>query len=173
MTRQLGIFNECRLIDALHYSDSRGSFLKSLYSPFLDGISIHEQYITTSCPDVVRGMHFQVPPFEHHKIVTCITGSALDVVLDLRSRSSTFLKYESVKLLPCGPSIIIPPGFAHGFLALEADTRLLYNVSSPYSPIHDKGVHFASFGFTWPVQSPIISDRDRALPPVDTFQSPF
>lgn len=173
MVSTLGPFSDCLIIDPICFSDDRGSFLKPLYSPVLDNILIREQYITTSSAKVIRGMHFQVPPCQHYKIVSCITGSALDVVLDLRTSSPTFLKHQSIILSPNGPSVLIPPGFAHGFLSLQVDTRLLYNVSTSYSPIHDQGIHYNSFGFEWPVDKPIVSERDRVLPLLCHYHSPF
>ena len=104
-------------------------------------------------------MHYQKYPFEHDKIVTCLSGSILDVIVDLRHGSKTFGKYKKINLsADLNKSIFVPKGFAHGFLALEEST-VLYATNSPYSEKNDVGIKWDSFGFSWPIKKPIVSDR--------------
>ena len=125
--------------------------------------------------NVLRGMHFQRPPAAHDKLVYCPVGKVLDVVLDLRptakgARSRCFsheLSAQNREML------FIPAGCAHGFLALEDDSMMVYQTSTVHSPSHDAGVLWNSFGFDWPVKNPILSERDQKFPALCDFQSPF
>lgn len=155
--------------------DSRGRFQKTFHEDqFYDhGISfpIRETFFSASKRDVIRGMHLQTPPHEHDKLVSCVQGEALDVLVDVRSSSNTFGRFESYSLSESiGLSILIPKGVAHGFLSLVDDTILLYQVTTTHHPDSDGGVRFDSFGFAWPCQTPIISERDLGLPDLADFR---
>jgi dTDP-4-dehydrorhamnose 3,5-epimerase len=166
----------CYVIENLLFRDARGVFCKTFH---IDGLQdyglqfpIHEQFVSFSKKNVLRGMHFQVPPHAHSKMVTCITGSALDVVVDIRVGSPTYGNYITIDLLP-GMSVWIPKGIAHGFLSLEDNTGMLYNTSHVHVPDSDRGIRWDSFGYTWPYLYPIISERDYSHPPLSQFASPF
>lgn len=99
---------------------------------------------------VVRGMHFQRPPHAHDKIVTCTRGSVLDVLLDLRGNEPTFGQAWSINLSAGNRKVLfIPAGIAHGFLALEANTLMLYQCSTEQFPESEGGIAWDSFGFDW------------------------
>lgn len=158
--------------------DIRGSFTKIYHEGlYLEGgicFQIREQYISVSSKDVIRGMHFQTPPYDCVKLVAVLEGAALDVILDLRPSSPTYLQTAQVELRSGQPeAVLIPAGFAHGFLALEDHTSMLYNVSEVYAPQHDTGIRWDSFGFVWPVQQPIVSRRDQELIPLNELQALF
>jgi dTDP-4-dehydrorhamnose 3,5-epimerase len=151
--------------------DARGSFTK-LFHPEDIGLEygqafpIRESFISWSEPGVLRGMHFQSPPFAHDKAVTCLTGEVLDVILDLRRSSPTYGQSVSFHLNGAAPATVwIPVGCAHGFAVLGKDRALLhYAVTAEHSPTNDLGVRWDSFGFKWPCATgSVISDRDRAL----------
>ena len=163
-----------QLINTQNIEDNRGSFMK-LASPSFPycNVPFVEQFLTVSVKDVIRGMHFQVPPYHHYKLVTCLSGSALDLTLDLRVDSPTFGKTFSIYISPSSPSIYIPPGIAHGFLSLAENTKILYNVTSEYNAEHDLGIHYNSFNFNWPTSSPIVSKRDLLHPGFSEYKSPF
>lgn len=159
-------------------TDMRGSFTKiyheGLYQEAGIAFQMREQYISVSGKDVIRGMHFQLPPYDCAKLVTVLEGAALDVILDLRTGSPTYLQAAQVELRADQPkAVLIPAGFAHGFLALKDHTSMLYDVSAVYSPQCDTGIRWDSFGFVWPVQQPLISQRDSHLMLLDEFQTPF
>jgi dTDP-4-dehydrorhamnose 3,5-epimerase len=119
-------------------------------------------------------MHFQLPPHDHYKLVVCLAGGVLDVVLDLRRGSPAYGKFESFELTGRSPQLLlIPPGLAHGFCVTEAPATMYYKVTTAYSPAHDSGVRWNSIGFEWPVNDPLVSARDAALPALADFQSPF
>ena len=160
------------------FKDRRGAFVKIFQKSFFGEHGLEtdftENYYTRSHEDVVRGMHFQTPPYDHAKLVTVIHGTILDVVLDLRKASPTFGKCETFELSRENrKSIYIPRGCAHGFAALSELSIAYYMVSSEYDPEHDCGIRWDSFGFKWPVPEPIISDRDKSFPRFDEFNSPF
>jgi dTDP-4-dehydrorhamnose 3,5-epimerase len=165
----------CYFIHTGIFNDKRGRFTK-LYKEdsFQQNgirIPIKEQFFTLSHKNVLRGMHFQLPPYDHSKIVTCISGSILDVVLDLRVNSPSYGKCESFEL--SGNSIFIPSGVAHGFLSLVDNSIVFYNTSTLHMPDYDSGIHWDSFNFNWPCKSPIVSNRDKDLITFQQFDSPF
>lgn len=158
--------------------DERGSFMKTLHASAMAAAGLRtdwkEAYCTASGRGVVRGMHFQTPPADHAKLVFCLTGAVLDVVLDLRHGSPTEGQCRSFHLSKAqGEGLYIPSGCAHGFLSLTDESLLLYQVTSVHSPDYDRGVAWDSFGFDWGVASPLLSPRDQSHPPLADFVTPF
>lgn len=158
--------------------DARGSFTKVFHQPTLLSaglqFELQESYFSVSQQGVLRGMHFQVPPHQHSKIVYCAQGRILDVVLDLRRHSPTYGQHFSIELNAAEPqALYIPEGLAHGFLSLEAQTITCYLQSSVYAPSHDAGIRYDSFGMKWPVSNPLLSERDAQFLRFDVFESPF
>jgi dTDP-4-dehydrorhamnose 3,5-epimerase len=101
----------------------------------------------------LRGLHYQSPPYEEVKLVRCTAGKIFDVIVDIRRNSATYAKWFGAELSPeNGRSLYVPKGFAHGYLTLEDDSVVFYNVSVPYSPEHARGVHYAdpAIGIAWP-----------------------
>ena len=160
------------------FEDARGSFIKTFHAGLFRerGLDFtpQEEFFSTSAKDVVRGMHFQLPPVAHAKLVYCLAGRVLDVVLDLRKYSPAFGRCHARELNATNREILfIPIGFAHGFLALEHGTTMIYQTSTVHSPAHDAGIAWNSFGFDWPVKNPQLSGRDNKFPALHDFQSPF
>ena len=123
---------------------------------------------------MIRGMHFQLPPHQHSKIVFCPQGAILDVIVDLRKNSPTYKQCFANELSAENhKAYFIPKGFAHGFKSLTDDAMTYYLVSSEYSKPHDTGIYYDSLGFDWSVKNPIISQRDRSFIFLDGFESPF
>jgi dTDP-4-dehydrorhamnose 3,5-epimerase len=119
----------------------------------------------------LRGMHFQVPPFEQVKIVRCTRGALLDVIVDLRPGSSTYRQWDAVELTADNHRMIyVPAGFAHGYLTLEDGTEAYYHASTPYAPTHESGVRWddPAFGIELPFEPTSISEKDRAWPLIGT-----
>jgi dTDP-4-dehydrorhamnose 3,5-epimerase len=115
----------------------------------------------------LRGMHYQVAPFEESKLIRCIRGSLYDVIIDLRPESPTFKQYVAAVLsAENGKMLYVPEGFAHGFETLEDGSEVFYQISKSYSPEHARGVRWndPAFGIQWPEAPTIILERDRNYP---------
>ncbi|RRV12934.1 dTDP-4-keto-6-deoxy-D-glucose epimerase [Stutzerimonas xanthomarina] len=171
-------FAGCFELQGNVFKDIRGSFVKTYQHDIFAALGLStdwkEEYYSVSGKDVIRGMHFQTPPADHAKLVYCLQGEVLDVVLDLRVNSPTFLQCLSFRLSPQqGNSIYIPSGMAHGFLSLTEGSVMQYKVTSEYSPRHDAGVLWSSIDFDWPVDKPVVSTRDEQHPVLTKFISPF
>jgi len=167
-----------RLIQPSAQHDLRGTFVKTMHAEIFSrhGIPMQyaEQYYSVSKKNVLRGLHFQTPPYDHYKLVTCIEGDAFDVVLDLRKSSPTYGQHECFELKgAAGDGVFVPLGCAHGFYVRSESATLLYNVSSVHAPSHDTGIRWDSAGVPWPSGAPIVSERDAALMPFAKFKSPF
>ncbi len=157
--------------------DQRGRFVKTFHNKYFDennlNTDFNEQYYSVSKQGVLRGMHFQVPPFAHSKLVYCVAGSILDVAVDLRKNSPTFLNHISIELSADKANMIyLPEGIAHGFFSL-VDAVVMYNVSTTYRPEADSGVLWSSIGMDWPKPNPRVSERDKTFPKLKEFDSPF
>jgi len=115
----------------------------------------------------MRGMHFQAEPYEEAKLVRCTLGSLYDVIVDLRQDSPSFRKHVGIILNPDNRKMLyVPEGFAHGFLTLEDNTEVHYQLSEFYAPEYARGFRWndPAFGIEWPSEVKIISDRDRNYP---------
>lgn len=159
-------------------NDERGFFMKTFHQDiFLQhGLNIYypEEYYTFSYHGVLRGLHFQLPPLEHFKIVYCTLGKVLDVVVDIRIGSPTYGQFQTFCLSAEKKNIIyISPGLAHGFLVESEQAILLYKVSTMYSPQYDSGMLWNSIDIPWNIIEPIISKRDSQFLPFSQFISPF
>ena len=158
--------------------DARGTFVK-IYSETLfrqAGIdfTLRESYFSFSNKDVIRGMHFQLPPHQHSKIVYCPEGAILDVIIDLRKASPTYRQHYAHELSAENhKAVFIPEGFAHGFKSLTDNSLTCYLVSSEYDKAHDTGIRYDSIGFDWKVEGPILSARDLSFVGLGDFESPF
>ena len=168
------------IIDNFNAADERGLFVKTFNSnSFKENnldFKIRESYYSVSKKNVIRGMHFQLPPHDHEKLVYVAVGSVIDVVVDLRKDSLTYKKHVYVELSASNKkSIYIPKGLAHGFKSLEDNTITVYNVASEYNQLSDAGIHYSSFGFDWQVKEPILSKRDIEFNNLKTFikSNPF
>lgn len=155
------------LLENFVSQDKRGTFVKTFHVDAFraQGLAtdFQENYYSVSHKNVIRGMHFQLPPHEHAKLVYVTQGSILDVIVDLRRASATYGQHVALSLPEHSHAIYIPKGCAHGFLTLSETATVVYNVTSVYAPQADAGIRWDSFGFEWPVQLPIISDRDAAF----------
>lgn len=153
-------------------TDARGSFAKLFHPDDLglrsgQAFLVRETFMSWSEPGVLRGMHFQSPPFAHDKAVSCLSGQVLDVILDLRRSSPSFGVSVGFVLDGQAPSTVwIPAGCAHGFAVLGHNRALMhYAVTAEHSPDNDRGVRWDSFGFEWPTGTArVVSDRDSTLP---------
>ena len=154
------------------FNDTRGSFtrlsdLENLRRLGWQGEIMQINHSVTKKAGTVRGMHYQTPPYTEFKLVNCIRGSVLDVVVDLRQNSDTFLRTVSIKLSAenC-TALLIPPGCAHGFQSLEDDSELLYAHSMPFIASSDCGINplDPQLNIQWPLPIVNISEKDKNRP---------
>lgn len=161
-----------RVIETVIHADHRGHFARAFcdreLAPALDGRRITQMNLSkTVAAGAVRGMHYQNAPHAEMKLVRCLRGRMLDVALDLRQGSPTFLKFHAEELTPANMKmLLIPEGCAHGFQALEPDTEVLYLHTGYYEPSSEGGINHADprIGLTWPLPVSDISARDAAYP---------
>ena len=159
------------------FEDMRGTFVKTYARTLFDqheaGFELREEFYSVSKKDVIRGMHFQLPPHEHVKLVYCPLGAVEDVLLDLRSGPG-YGRVAKVLLYADQPSLVfIPKGIAHGFRALADGSLMVYKTSTEHAPMAAAGIRWDSFGHDWGLNQPIISDRDQQHPTLDNFVTPF
>jgi dTDP-4-dehydrorhamnose 3,5-epimerase len=178
MRIELTPLHGCYLLQPDVHADERGRLVKTFHlETFANyGLATHfvESFYSVSYRGVLRGMHFQLPPHQHAKLVHCPVGNAFDAVVDLRHGSPTQGQVATFELTAeQGEMLYIPPGLAHGWYALTDTAQLVYQVTSIHSPLSDAGVRWDSVGVDWPDQQPKISLRDQLLPPLDQFDSPF
>ena len=172
------LISGCYEIQPKIRDDLRGRFVKifnnSEFKKMNLATNFPEIYYSKSLQGVLRGMHFQKPPFDHVKVVTCTHGEVLDVILDIRKDSPTFGKSISFILSgDQGNIIYLEKGLAHGFYVKSEEATLIYAVSTIFSQNNDSGIHWNSFNFNWPTTQPTISDRDDKFLNFSEFDSPF
>jgi len=142
--------------------DNRGSFLKVYDSKELFKLeNISEIFITKSKKFTLRGMHYQKKPYQINRIVTCLSGEVLDVVVNINPKSKNFKKTYAVTLYE-NQSVFVSKDYAHGFYALS-DCELLYLTDNIYSKDYEDGFLWESISFVWPNNNPILSDRDKSF----------
>ncbi|MGA2461304.1 MAG: dTDP-4-dehydrorhamnose 3,5-epimerase [Candidatus Bathyarchaeia archaeon] len=159
------------LIEPKEFLDKRGAFIKLFNRQVLDSERVKpifvEEYLSVSKRNVIRGLHYQVPPYSQAKLVRCAKGSVFDVIVDLRRGSKTFGHYYAKRLSEDDVvSLFVPKEFAHGFLALE-DSAVSYLVDNDYAPQYERGVIWndTTLKINWPKRSKyIVSERDSSLP---------
>lgn len=162
------------IIEPLIHSDDRGYFTETYREDKLEKvlgykINFCQDQESRSHKDVLRGLHFQIPPFEQTKLVRVIQGAALDIAVDIRVGSPTFGKYVKQVLSEQNKlQMFIPKGFAHGFISLEENTLFTYKVDNIYSAEHDRGIIFNDESINVDLdidfQKILISDKDKKLP---------
>ena len=163
-----------RVLTPKKHGDHRGFFSEVYNKKALAeaGVAIdfvQDNHSLSAEKGVVRGLHFQVPPFAQDKLVRVVRGSVFDVAVDLRRGSPTYGQHVSVVLsAEAWNQILVPIGFAHGFMTLEPDTEVIYKVSNYYAPDHDKGLLWndPALGIGWPVaeDEAILSAKDKVQP---------
>lgn len=152
--------------------DERGFFARSWDVNEFKKIGLNSNIVQTSISfnklkGTIRGMHYQIKPYEETKLVRCTKGSVFEVLLDLRPNSKTFLEWTSVKLTSDNYKMIYAPeGFALGFQTLENNTELIYQMSQFYSPEFQRGIKWNDtyFDIKWPLKMTVISNRDTTFP---------
>jgi len=156
----------------------RGEFVKTYNDEAFKALEMplvpREIVFSVSRKDVVRGMHFQTPESDHQKLVTCASGCIIDVGVDIRKGSPTYGEHAAYELTEENRhTLLVPRGFAHGFLALEEKSLVSYCTDTGHDPQRDSGIRWNSFGYDWPVADPIVSEKDQNLVGLSEYESPF
>ena len=168
------------LVELSPVGDERGWFMRTYCKNEFAAIGHTAEWVQmnhsfTKEKGTIRGMHFQLPPHSEIKLVRCIAGAVLDVIIDLRQGSPTFLKWFAAELTATNKKMMyIPAGFAHGFQALSNDAELVYLHSAFYTTGAEGGVRYddPAIQIKWPLPVTNISDRDRNHPTIDsTFKA--
>lgn len=159
------------LIKPRVFGDERGFFMEAFSSEDFQSAGLEMEIVqinhSRSVKGVLRGLHFQHPPFEQAKLVRCIRGEILDVAADIRPDSTTYGKHFSISLSDSNRCLLyVPRGFAHGFLVLSDVAEVEYAVDNLYAPDHEGGVIWndPDLAIRWPVSNPILSERDKKWP---------
>jgi dTDP-4-dehydrorhamnose 3,5-epimerase len=166
--------SDVKIIKPRRHIDSRGFFSETYNKKALAGVGIHLDFVQDNHSlsvekGVVRGLHYQMPPFAQDKLVRVIRGSIFDVAVDLRKSSPTFGRHVAAVLsAEEWNQILVPIGFAHGFCTLEANTEVIYKVTNYYAPDYDRGLFWndPQLGIQWPIspQQAILSEKDKCQP---------
>lgn len=164
------------------FVDDRGYFLESYnqkkFEEIIGKVSFVQDNESKSSKGILRGLHFQKPPFDQAKLVRCIEGKVLDIAVDLRNKSKTYGQYISVELSSVNKKqLFIPRGFAHGFLVLSDSAILTYKVDNFYAPDYDSGICWNDpiLNIPWGVDlgEILVSEKDSKLSFFSDFKSPF
>ena len=158
------------------FADDRGFFsevwnAQSFGDAGIDLAFVQDNHSLSRERGVLRGLHYQLPPVAQDKLVRVTRGSILDVAVDIRRSSPGFGQWVAVTLSASDwNQLLVPKGFAHGFVTLEPDTEVQYKVTAPYSAAHDRSIRFddPTIGVEWPFPAAdlILSDKDQAAPPL-------
>jgi dTDP-4-dehydrorhamnose 3,5-epimerase len=160
------------IVEPERLEDVRGFFARTWCQREFEAHGLNPQLVQCSISftkrkGTLRGMHYQAAPHEEAKLVRCTMGAIYDVMIDLRPESSTFKQHSAVVLSADNRKMVyIPEGFAHGFQTLEDNSEVFYQMSAFYSPESARGVRWndPSFGIRWPIDDPIILERDSRYP---------
>ncbi|MGA2823488.1 MAG: dTDP-4-dehydrorhamnose 3,5-epimerase [Bacteroidales bacterium] len=162
------------------FEDERGYFFESYNEERFRQLGIDVRFMqdneSKSGKDVLRGLHFQVPPYEQGKLVRVIKGAVLDVAVDLRNSSPTYGQWASIELSEKNKWMYwIPVGFAHGFLTLEENTVFFYKCTQVYHKKSERGIFWndTDLRIKWGIEQPFVSEKDKTAGRFRDFVSPF
>jgi dTDP-4-dehydrorhamnose 3,5-epimerase len=149
--------------------DPRGFFMRTYDINELDNYGLSNKWVQENQSrseekGIIRGLHFQLPPFDETKLVRCIRGGILDVFVDLRKGSSTFGEWDSIELTEENKKLIyIPRGFAHGFCTLTDESEVFYKVDNFYNKDHERGLIWndKDINIDWSISNPFLSEKDK------------
>ena len=174
---------DVKVLTPTRFGDQRGFFSevysrRTLVEAGFDTAFVQDNHSWSAQRGTVRGLHFQTPPHTQDKLVRAVRGSVFDVAVDLRRNSPTYGRHVSVVLSAAAwNQVLVPVGFAHGFMTLEPDTEVIYKVSDYYAPKYDEGLRWNDpvLGIRWPIpeKEALLSDKDRRQPEFTGFVTPF
>lgn len=163
------------LIDLNRKGDSRGFFARLFCEKAFADLGLESDFVQindslSASMGTLRGLHYQLPPYQEVKVVRCIRGALWDCIVDLRPQSPTFKQWFGVTLSADNRTMLyVPRGFAHGFVTLSDDAEVIYLVSAPYAPEHERGLRWddPAIGIDWPRHPVEMSEKDANWPSLD------
>ena len=170
------------IIEPSVFGDNRGYFLESFnlekFEENVYPIKFVQDNESKSSKGVLRGLHFQKPPFNQAKLVRCIEGRVMDVAVDIRKGSPTYGKHVAIELTGENKKqLFVPRGFAHGFSVLSKTAIFAYKVDNDYAPEYDAGIRWddTNLNINWGLEKNevLVSEKDKALPFLSEFETPF
>jgi dTDP-4-dehydrorhamnose 3,5-epimerase len=171
------------LITPKRFGDDRGWFSETYNAQSWSKLGVEctfvqDNHSLSRQKGTLRGIHFQTPPHAQDKLVRCTRGAIMDYAVDLRRGSPTYGQHVATELsADNGHQLFVPVGFGHAFVTLEPDTEVMYKVSDLYAPACDGGILWScpSLAIDWPLPEggPALSDKDKLLPSLADFDSPF
>lgn len=168
-------FNDVLIFEPEKFLDDRGYFIESYskikYENFLPSVNFIQDNESKSKYGVLRGLHFQLPPFEQSKLVRVIKGEIQDIIVDIRKKSPTYLQHISIILNEDNKKqLFVPKGFAHGFLVLSQEAVVTYKVDNFFNPDYDSGIIYndKTLNINWKIDNNkiITSNKDKSLPTI-------
>ena len=178
MTRIETPFEGLFVLKPNRHEDERGYFMESYRVDFFSELGYHfiQDNEAKSSYGVIRGLHYQEPPYAQTKLLRVLEGCILDVVVDLRRASDTYGKAFSIELSAEGKEqLLVPKGFAHGYAVLSETATVFYKVDAYYNAAADRGIYYDDFGVDWQIQASerLLSAKDLTQPRIGEFKSPF
>ncbi|MDC3316427.1 dTDP-4-dehydrorhamnose 3,5-epimerase [bacterium] len=170
------------VIEPDRFGDHRGFFAETYsqrgYAEFgINSVFVQDNHSLSAFPNTVRGLHFQAPPHAQAKLVRCGQGAIFDVVVDIRKGSLSYGQWTGRELsAENGAQLLIPVGFAHGFVTLEPNSEIVYKCSDYYAPESEGSLRWddPDIAVEWPLTgAPVLSEKDAEAPPLSQFKSPF
>lgn len=168
------------IIEPQIFNDPRGYFYESYNKEKMYAAGIDIEFVqdnqSLSQKGIVRGLHFQAAPYAQAKLVRVIQGAVMDVAVDIRKNSPTYGQHFAIELSAENKTMFfIPPGFAHGFETLADNTLFLYKCSNLYNKESEGGLLWndEKLNIKWQTKNPLVSDKDKVLPSLNNFISPF
>jgi dTDP-4-dehydrorhamnose 3,5-epimerase len=163
---------DATLVELQRRGDDRGFFARTFCEQEfakagLPTVFVQQNTSYSAMKGTLRGMHFQTAPHGEDKLIRCLRGAIVDIIVDLRPESPTYKKWEAFELNDENKlQLLVPKGFGHGFQTLTDHVEVTYLVSAPYTPAAEGGVRWndPAFGISWPLEPTEMSDRDRAFP---------
>ena len=163
------------------HQDHRGFFVETYNKNTLSHLGIELNFIQDNHSmsvqkGTLRGLHFQNPPKAQSKLIRCLRGSIFDVAVDIRQNSPTFKQWFGIILSAENKTqLLVPKGFAHGFMTLEENTEVAYKVDELYSPEHDRSIIWndPDIMINWPLENPILSEKDLKAPTLKLVSNLF
>lgn len=173
--------NDAWLIEIEPHGDDRGFFARTMCSEEFAKRGLVKAYVQqntsfSALRGTLRGLHYQIRPYAEAKLVRCIRGAILDVIVDLREDSSTYLHHQQFELTDVNRyQLYVPPGFAHAFQTLSDNVEVSYLVSAPYQPQAERGLRYNDerLGIAWPLPATVLSEKDAEWPLIEDLTKPL